>query len=197
MVLPRVRRHRHSKPQGSSERVLPWQGHHGPINIRLSFAHPCTPLDSSYNHIFFIFAELLQARRAQSSQRGKIITREYFRADRYNNMRATWYVIPSTCHFSPRLMAIPSQESPPFSINLFLYGVLYDLSYSFKRGSTRLQLTVCVFFPFILDVKFVGCTSRGRTGGRSHGISHPPSFCGAWPDLSREKDSAVPFPRRP
>ena len=42
--LPRVRRHRASKPQGSSERVLPWQsalaGHHGPINMRLSFLHP-------------------------------------------------------------------------------------------------------------------------------------------------------------
>ena len=29
--------------------------------------------------------------------------------------------------------------------------------------------TVCVcFFPFILDIKFVGRTSRGHTGGRSH-----------------------------
>ena len=37
--LPRVRRHRSSKPQGSSERVLPWQvtmDH----NMRLSFPHP-------------------------------------------------------------------------------------------------------------------------------------------------------------
>ena len=58
-------------------------------------------------------------------------------------------------------------------------------------------LAVCVFFPFILDVKFVGCTSRGHTGGRSHRISHPPSFCGACLYFSREKDSAVPFPRRP
>ena len=39
--LPRVRRHRASKPQGSSERVLPClAGHHGPTNIRLSFPHP-------------------------------------------------------------------------------------------------------------------------------------------------------------
>ena len=39
---------------------------------------------------------------------------------------------------------------------------------------------VCVFFHFILDIKFVGRTSRGHTGGRSHRISHPPSsFCGA------------------
>ena len=39
--LPRVRRHGASKPQGSSERVLPClAGHHGPINIHLSFPHP-------------------------------------------------------------------------------------------------------------------------------------------------------------
>ena len=39
------------------------------------------------------------------------------------------------------------------------------------------RVCVCVFFPFILDIKFVGRTSRGHTGGRSHRISHPPSFC--------------------
>ena len=63
-------------------------------------------------------------------------------------------------------------------------------------------VTVCVvvvFFPFILDIKFVGRTSRGHTGGRSHRItSHPPFFCGACLNFSREKDSAIiPFPRRP
>ena len=26
---------------------------------------------------------------------------------------------------------------------------------------------------------------------------HPPSFCGACLNFSREKDSAIPFPRRP
>ena len=63
---------------------------------------------------------------------------------------------------------------------------------------------VCVFFPFILDIKFVGRTSRGHTGeeeghtgGRSHRISHLPFFCGACLNFSREKDSAIPFPRRP
>ena len=30
----------------------------------------------------------------------------------------------------------------------------------------------------------------------SHRISHPPSFCGACLHFSREKDSAIPFPRR-
>ena len=56
---------------------------------------------------------------------------------------------------------------------------------------------VCVFFPFMRDIKFVGRTSRGHTGGRSHRISQPPSFCGACLNFSREKDSAIPFPRRP
>ena len=55
---------------------------------------------------------------------------------------------------------------------------------------------VCVFFLFFLDIKFVGRTSQGHTGGRSHRISHPPSFCGACLNFYREKDSAVPFPRR-
>ena len=73
----------------------------------------------------------------------------------------------------------------------------------------------CVFFPSILDIKFVGRTSRGpglatntlnvrnnnnnnnNTGGRSQRIFNPPSFCGACLDFCREKDSAIPFPRRP
>ena len=29
---------------------------------------------------------------------------------------------------------------------------------------------VCVFFPFILDIKFVGRTSRGHTGGSHTGF---------------------------
>ena len=40
-------------------------------------------------------------------------------------------------------------------------------------------------------------SSTGYTGGRSRRISHPPSFCGACLNFSREKDSAIPFPRRP
>ena len=56
---------------------------------------------------------------------------------------------------------------------------------------------MCVFFPFILDIKFVGRTSRGHTRGRSHRFSHPPSFCGTCLNFSREKDSAISFPRRP
>ena len=59
------------------------------------------------------------------------------------------------------------------------------------------SVCVCVFFPFVLGIKFVGRTSRGHTGGRSHRISHPPSFCGACLSFSREKDLAIHFARRP
>ena len=48
-----------------------------------------------------------------------------------------------------------------------------------------MYVCVCVFFPSILDIN--GRTSRGHTGGRSHRIFNPPSFCGACLDfLSRE-----------
>ena len=62
-------------------------------------------------------------------------------------------------------------------------------------GIHNLLVCVCVFFPSILDIN--GRTSRGHTGGRSHRIFNPPSFCGACLDFCREKDSAIPFPRRP
>ena len=45
---------------------------------------------------------------------------------------------------------------------------------------------LCVFFPFILDMNFVGRTSRGHTGGKSHRIFHPHSFCDACLNFSRE-----------
>ena len=81
--------------------------------------------------------------------------------------------------------------------------LLYYISYGgdgclWKQGVRVLRdLCVCVFFPSILDIKFVGRTSRGHTGGRSHRIFNSPSFCGACLDFCREKDSAIPFPRRP
>ena len=55
---------------------------------------------------------------------------------------------------------------------------------------------VCVVIPFILDVRFADVPAGGHSGGWSYMIS-PPSFCGACLNFSREKDSAVPFPRRP
>ena len=61
---------------------------------------------------------------------------------------------------------------------------------------TPTGVCVRVFFPFILDIKFVERTSRGHTGGRSHRIFHPPSFCGACLNFSLKKNSAIPLPRR-
>ena len=80
---------------------------------------------------------------------------------------------------------------------IFIFPV--QLTTSRIGNLTRLihVFCVCVFFPSILDIKFVGRTSRGHTGGRSHRIFNPPSFCGACLDFCREKDSAIPFPRRP
>ena len=45
-----------------------------------------------------------------------------------------------------------------------------------------------------LDVPAGVTQEKGHTDGR---ISHPPSFCGACLYFAREKDSAIPFPRRP
>ena len=44
-----------------------------------------------------------------------------------------------------------------------------------------------------MDVPAGVTQEEGHTGF----ISHPPSFCGACLNFSREKDSAIPFPRRP
>ena len=56
----------------------------------------------------------------------------------------------------------------------------------------------CVFlFPFILDVRFVWVYQpESHRWKVIYRISHPRSFCDACLYFSREKDSAVPFPRR-
>ena len=48
-------------------------------------------------------------------------------------------------------------------------------------------MCVCVFFPFILDVKFVGCTSRGVTQAEDHTgfLIHLPSAVHAFIFLAR------------
>ena len=68
-------------------------------------------------------------------------------------------------------------------------------NHTWSNGKCVCVCFLCVFFPFILD--FNGRTSRGHAGRRQHRIFHPPSFCGAYLTFSREKDSAIPFPRRP
>ena len=107
--LPRVHRHRASKPQGSSERVLLWQ-----ITMdQLIFA--------SLSHTHY------------------------------------WYEVG--------MLKVPA-------------------------------VCVCVFFPFILDIKLDVPAGVAQEEGHT-GFFHPPSFCGACLNFSREKDSAIPFPRRP
>ena len=104
-----------------------------------------------------------------------------------------------TCQRLHGTSELPGTGSP---MEITLLGQQYNVG---ERPTVVLLLLllihtlvcVCVFFPSILDIKFVGRTSRGHTGGRSHRISNPPSFCGACLDFCREKDSAIPFPRRP
>ena len=82
-------------------------------------------------------------------------------------------------------------------VEVFIESGANLLHHRITFSETSRHMCVCVSFPFILDIKFVGHTSRGHTGGRSHKIFHPPSFCGACLNVSREKDSAIPVPRRP
>ena len=124
--LPRVRRQRASKPQGSPKRVLPWQVTMDQ-RIRASLSH-------------------------------------------------THY------RYEVGMMKVPALSTTDDS--RYIYCCVCFLCF------------LC-FFPFILDIKFVGRTSRGHTGGRSHRIAHSPSFCGACLNFSRQKDSAIPFTRRP
>ena len=64
------------------------------------------------------------------------------------------------------------------------------------------ELLVCVCVCVFSSHSFWTSRSLDVTVGvtqdeRSHRISRPPSFCGARLYFSREKDSAIPFPRRP
>ena len=48
--------------------------------------------------------------------------------------------------------------------------VLVKSTVTNKQSIYKQCVCVCVFFPFILDIMFVGRTSRGHTEGRSHRI---------------------------
>ena len=84
----------------------------------------------------------------------------------------------------------PSPSSP-----LFFVVSLINIPHTFL---VCVCVCVCVFASHSfwtsssLDVP-AGVTQEER----SHRIFHPPSFCGACLNFSREKDSAIPFPRRP
>ena len=93
----------------------------------------------------------------------------------------------------PFVIRILTKDQPPPS-NLVVYSTM--------RCST---MCVCVsvfsshsfWTSSSLDVPAGVTQEEGHTRGRSHRISHPPSFCGACLNFSREKDSAIPLPRRP
>ena len=98
----------------------------------------------------------------------------YFRS-RYRRPRSHLRYSP---HLRPR--------SRPRSHPVFVYG---------SPPPSPSLFPLCVFSSHLFWTS--GCTSRGHTEGRSHRIFRPPSFCGACLHFSREKDPAVPFPRRP
>ena len=81
------------------------------------------------------------------------------------------------------------------SINLGRFSLIpWDSDYHLL-----LDMCLCVFFPFILDIKFVGRAAAGVTQEEDHTGFFTPflSAVRACLNFSREKDSAIPFPRRP
>ena len=84
------------------------------------------------------------------------------------------------------------------------YNVYFFLDVAFSEyfctiavfSSHGVRVIHCDVIPFILDVTFVDVPA-GVTQEEGHTGFFPTSFCGACLHFSREKDSAVPFPRRP
>ena len=132
--------------------------------------------------------------------------------DDNNNNNNSGVVIPPSSPFNTQSVRVPTTPAHLFFLRKKIpasqkarvgtstvslaWGANREVKERVKGKASRVQ-SVCVFFPSILDIKFVGRTSRGHTGGRSHRIFNPPPFCGACLDFCREKDSAIPFPRRP
>ena len=94
-----------------------------------------------------------------------------------------------TDNFLYEIVAVSPERVQPFKTHLGDIGMLYFVPTNptrHTRGTGHIELidaairavnhlgdSVCVFFPSILDIKFVGRTSRGHTGGRSHRIFNP------------------------
>ena len=77
--------------------------------------------------------------------------------------------------------------------------VIWDTPENTMKGSVQItgrHLQPTVVFVCFLPI-YSGRQFRWKYQPGSHRIYHPPSFCGACLYFSREKDSAVPFPRRP
>ena len=90
----------------------------------------------------------------------------------------------------PTSLLAPPTLSPP-SMTACPRACCVCLEWCFLR--LVVVLCVCVFFPI-----YSGRQNRWKYQPGSHRISHPPSFCGgACLNFSREKDSAISFPRLP
>ena len=88
------------------------------------------------------------------------------------------------------LLALPTALSPP-SVTACPRACCVRLEWCVLR----LVVVLCVFFFFPI---YSGRQTRWKYQPGSHRISHPPSFFGdACLNFSREKDSAISFPRRP
>ena len=76
--------------------------------------------------------------------------------------------------------------------------IITTISFAIRQCTAELCCVctcVCCCHSIYSGRKVCGRTSRGHTGGRPQKI-FPPSVCGACLNFSREKGSAIPFPRR-
>ena len=100
----------------------------------------------------------------------------------------------STVH--PKLSTQGHPSITLTKVTISYYRIQLSLLYTIYSS----LVCVCVFFLLPIrsghQVRWT-YQPRGHTGERSHRIFHPPSFCGACLNFSREKDSVIPFPRRP
>ena len=102
----------------------------------------------------------------------------------------------------PLIFFCPADHVPDWQPRVLL-GMAEARSVNVKKTTTATTrgdqwcVRVCCHPIYSGHQVVCGRISRGQTGGRSHRISTP-SFCGAYLNFFREKDSAVvPFPRRP
>ena len=76
--------------------------------------------------------------------------------------------------------------------------IISDRTPTIFNSITCVCVCVCIVIPFILDaIRLVDVPAGVTTQEEGHRIPHPPSFCGACLNFYREKDPAIPFPRRP
>ena len=128
----------------------------------------------------------------------------------YGSMTLLSYIITTilTMYYSVFCFVMFGGSACRFNISVqYNGGLLPDviLLTPFKYHVVCVCVCVCVcvlssysfWTSSSLDVPTGVTQEGGHTGGGSHRISHPPSFCSACLNFSREKDSAIPFPRRP